>query len=632
VEYVCETPDALDCLEQLREYSLVLTEEAGEETRYRTLESVREYACTLLSSEEGTALSRKHAAYFTILAERAAPELRGQSQASWLRGLEAERENIGAALDWLLASRDIEGGLRLASALARFWNMHGYSREGRQRLAALLAGARDLDSAGARTQAVSPAILAAAIDAAGTLAHDLGEYQEARRLHEEGLAIRRRLGDLKGVSASLHNLGTVSVAEGDYSVAQAFLEESLAIRRERDDRVGIAAALGHLGYVAHCQGDVLTAERRLQESVAISRELGDRWGMAGSLYLLGHLALSRGEEETAGRLFHEELAIERELGDPQGIAGALHSLGSVLRRQAAYEAASALYEESLAIQRGLGDQPGVATSLCSLGQVALSQGNLDAAKSLLEEALGLWRSLGARRGIAWATELLGEVAREQGELESASALLAESLKTRRELGDRTGVLVSVEALAKVASARDEPERATRLFGATASWRAARGTALPPNEQPDRDARLLALRKALGESAFDAAWCAGGALTEDEAIADALGPDPGRAAPVPDPADRDLTDVQWELLRPLLPPRAKEGRPRAEDRQTLNGILYVLRTGCRWQDMPPRYGSPVTCWRRLTQWRASGTWDRLALALLESLAPASREEWSRVLQR
>jgi hypothetical protein len=54
----------------------------------------------------------------------------------------------------------------------------------------------------------------------------------------------------------------------------------------------------------------------------------------------------------------------------------------------------------------------------------------------------------------------------------------------------------------------------------------------------------------------------------------------------------LTDVQWEHLQPLLPPGKKEGRPRADDRRTLDGILYVLRTGCRWRDLPPRYGSAV----------------------------------------
>lgn len=61
-------------------------------------------------------------------------------------------------------------------------------------------------------------------------------------------------------------------------------------------------------------------------------------------------------------------------------------------------------------------------------------------------------------------------------------------------------------------------------------------------------------------------------------------------------DQDLSDARWELIRPLLPAAKRRGRPRAEDRRTLNGILHVLRSGCRWQDMPRRYDSSVTCWR------------------------------------
>jgi transposase len=62
--------------------------------------------------------------------------------------------------------------------------------------------------------------------------------------------------------------------------------------------------------------------------------------------------------------------------------------------------------------------------------------------------------------------------------------------------------------------------------------------------------------------------------------------------------REVSDDEWELIRPLLPPRAKVGRPRADDRKVLNGILYVLTTGCRWMDTPKRYGHYSTAWRRL----------------------------------
>lgn len=86
-----------------------------------------------------------------------------------------------------------------------------------------------------------------------------------------------------------------------------------------------------------------------------------------------------------------------------------------------------------------------------------------------------------------------------------------------------------------------------------------------------------------------------------------------------PLPSDLTDREWELLRPLLPARALTGRPRNDDRATLNGILYVLSTGCRWEDLPPeRYGSGKTCWYRFNQWRRLGLWNAIAGILLMEL--------------
>ena len=94
-------------------------------------------------------------------------------------------------------------------------------------------------------------------------------------------------------------------------------------------------------------------------------------------------------------------------------------------------------------------------------------------------------------------------------------------------------------------------------------------------------------------------------------------------------DTELTDEQWERIRPLLPPPRKgRGRPRADDRRVLNGILYVLRTGCRWEDVPREYASPATCWRRLRQWERDGTWERIWRTLLATLDEEGKLEWAR----
>lgn len=95
-------------------------------------------------------------------------------------------------------------------------------------------------------------------------------------------------------------------------------------------------------------------------------------------------------------------------------------------------------------------------------------------------------------------------------------------------------------------------------------------------------------------------------------------------------NRSLTDSQWEAVKGALAPPRGRGRPRADDRRTLNGILYVLRNGCRWQDTPREYGSAITCWRRFVQWEADGTWERVWLALWSELEPAGRHVWARAL--
>ena len=73
---------------------------------------------------------------------------------------------------------------------------------------------------------------------------------------------------------------------------------------------------------------------------------------------------------------------------------------------------------------------------------------------------------------------------------------------------------------------------------------------------------------------------------------------------------ELTEDQWEYIKCFLPPQPSVGRKRADDRRTINGILYVLDTGCKWEDMPRRYGSYVTAWRRLRRWSDEGVWFKI----------------------
>ncbi len=95
----------------------------------------------------------------------------------------------------------------------------------------------------------------------------------------------------------------------------------------------------------------------------------------------------------------------------------------------------------------------------------------------------------------------------------------------------------------------------------------------------------------------------------------------------------VTDELWEVVSPLLPRRRaqpKGGRPWVDNRATLNGVLYVLRTGIAWRHLPTElgWGSGVTCWRRLREWQRRGVWRKLHQVMLERLAQAGQIDWTR----
>jgi transposase len=91
---------------------------------------------------------------------------------------------------------------------------------------------------------------------------------------------------------------------------------------------------------------------------------------------------------------------------------------------------------------------------------------------------------------------------------------------------------------------------------------------------------------------------------------------------------ELTDDQWAVIEPLIPrQKPGAGRKRADNRKTLNGMLYVLKSGCAWEDLPGEYGSDTTYWRRLDEWSEDGTWERIWRALLSQRDDVGKLEWA-----
>jgi predicted ATPase len=229
VEAICaetgvERPQMLDFLAQLVDKSLVIVETATPFARYRLLETIWEY-CRERAIEAGevAGLRERHRAWFAGFAEEAELKGRGAEQVAWLDRLETEYDNLQAALSW--RDQDSTGDtvrLRLAAALWRFWEVRGRIREGRDWLEGILA----------ETGRESPAARARALNGAGNLARDLGDYARSAERHAEALGLRREIGDARGVAGSLNNLGVLAHDRGRYGSAETYLSDALTAWRQ----------------------------------------------------------------------------------------------------------------------------------------------------------------------------------------------------------------------------------------------------------------------------------------------------------------------------------------------------------------------------------------------------------------
>ncbi|MFB3816257.1 MAG: sigma 54-interacting transcriptional regulator [Candidatus Methylomirabilales bacterium] len=465
VEGVCAGPgvadaQVLDLLAQLVDKSLVTVETgdpAAPVARYRLLETIWEYCREqAIAAGEVAWLRGRHRAWFLALAEEAERRSRGAEQVAWLDRLEMEYDNLQAALSW--RDQDPVSGdaprLRLAAALWRFWEVRGRIREGRDWLEGILA----------ETGHHAPAARARALNGAGNLARDLGDYARAANHHAEALRLRREVGDTRGVAGSLNNLGAIAHDRARYADAEAYFSEALPAWRAAGDQEGLALSLNNLGRTRRFQGDY----------------------------------------ERAGALGRESLELFRGIDHAWGIARALNSLANAAHYQGDVASARPLYEESLGLRRRVGDRPGIAVSLNSLALLRGLANEIRVARDLAEEGLAIRRDLGDRRGIGGSILALARVALWGGDLDRAEDRARESLGIRSLLGDRLGMVCCLEVLAEAAAGRAQQAHAARLLRAAAAERRSITAPLPPLERSARERVLAALGEHRGEAVEEAA--------------------------------------------------------------------------------------------------------------------------------
>ncbi len=316
----------LGTLTSLVDKSLVSTDDTGGAGRYAILETVREFGLAELAvTGEAAATERAHAACFLALIEPAERGLVGADQAAWLERLDAERDNLRAALDLLVARGQTEGALRFGWGVGRFWLIRGQLAEGRERLREIAA----LGGAGAY-----PSLLAKVQFWVGMLALEQGDTTAARAAFEGIREAAQRMGDRALLSDAYTQLGFLAAAAGDFATGRTWGEDALAIRRVVGDPWHIAISLRFVGAAAVHQGDYETGRAYLEESVQLFRGLGDRLNHASALRALAQLALAQQDIPRAHALICASLGHAHALGNPRRIAAGLQTATEIALAQA----------------------------------------------------------------------------------------------------------------------------------------------------------------------------------------------------------------------------------------------------------------------------------------------------------
>jgi non-specific serine/threonine protein kinase len=374
--------DVFEGLELLISKSLIQQREGQEgEPRFLMLETIREYAREKLAETgEGPVLAQRHADRFLVLAEQAATQLTGNEQAAWLARLAEEQANMRAALEFACGPTGPPAvGLRLATALYRFWGVRGHLAEGRTWYARTLAAAEAKGEADALLRA-------RALDAAGALARLQSDHAAGRLLGEQALALFREAGDRPGTASALRNLAALAIEQGDLQAARAFGEESLAIYRELGDTSGMTMMLHDLGQIAHQDGDLATAVSFYDQALALKRQQGHKRGIAVSLNNLGLIYQEHSQWSPASTLFEEAQALLEEIGDQTGTAVVLTNLANVRHELGDHVSAAALHRQNLKLFAEQGNTMRIAESLEGLAGPAASLGQPARAARLLAAA------------------------------------------------------------------------------------------------------------------------------------------------------------------------------------------------------------------------------------------------------
>jgi predicted ATPase/DNA-binding CsgD family transcriptional regulator len=301
----------------------VLRQEAGPggEPRFVMLETVREFALEQLAASGEESLIRElHANWCLALAETVGLDIEtGRAQASWLTLVDAELDNLRAALAWFDAAGEPINVLRLLSAINWYWFVRPYHGEVRRWLEPALHAAPDAPAA----------VRVKALYFVAATTSFLGDGPAAIAYAEEGLALARELGDPYDLGRASFAVGVAWAFSGDAARATKPYEEAVSLLRHSGGTLGEALALAELGDNRLMTGDVAAAVPLLDEALALHRRIEFPLDIALALGERAHAARMQGDQALAARLFAESITTAQEIGSERFVLGAVAGLAGV---------------------------------------------------------------------------------------------------------------------------------------------------------------------------------------------------------------------------------------------------------------------------------------------------------------
>ncbi|WIV59394.1 BTAD domain-containing putative transcriptional regulator [Amycolatopsis nalaikhensis] len=481
-----------DLLLELADKSLV--EAAG--GRFRMLETIRAFGAEKLAEAgETERFHRAHAEYFLRFAEEADPMLRTADQLDWLARIDAEYDNVLAALRWA-TDHDVALALRLVPLLAMYWWMRGRRFEG----AGLSLAVVSRTTPELREEYVEEFLVCVLGALAGSPHESLEQYLPLVRRYAVD-------GDWSPRNPMLVMLlGVVVGPPGDDDELLGRGEGLLAA----GDAWGWALLPTGMGLRAMMTGDLAGAEEGLREGAAQFRALGERWGLSMALDHLSQLLTWRGEHDAAVPLMDEALALMHELGATDDAADLICRRAWTRLLSGDRAGARADYELAAATARRTGMPETRAAADVGLANLARLSGDLDTAREWCERALTKCPggSFAAETVRAMALISLGWLAVAEGRPEEAAGLHRSALLTGRQWHAGDVVAFALEGLAGVVP----PGQAATLLGAAAG---VRGTSIAGD--PDVSSVRARVRESLGADGFERAYATGLAMNTQKAL-------------------------------------------------------------------------------------------------------------------